>query len=168
MSELVVPGRITNVTTIDPGEVRIIELTVPKEWEVDGVTYPVHDTMRPGTAFLAKPWGVRTGKWRRRMYTRSNATIDSANRLETIINFTHTEKSDSSEWWQTGEILEWEETGQTIEIRVQWNEDHSALLIYENSRSCHPSNLRLESDGEWEHLRIFALALSTGVTPFLS
>ncbi len=168
MAELIVPAYITKVQTIDPGEIRVIELTLPAEWEIDNVRVPVEDTMRPGNAFLTKPWGARTEKWRRRMYTRSNASIDSPHVLETIINFTDTEKSDTSLWWQGDEVLAWQKRGQALDIRVQWNAEQTALQIYENSRQCYPTNLHLEPDGEWEQMRFLAVALSTGITPFLS
>ncbi len=168
MSELLVPAQISNVTTVDPGEVRIVELSLPSQWKIENVWYPVLDTMRPGTAFLAKPWGARTEKWRRRMYTRSNMIIESAHVLETIINNTHTDKSDTSVWWQSDDVLAWLKTGHPIDIRVQWNDSHSALQIYENCRQCQHNNLRLEPDGEWGQMRVVALALSTGITPFLA
>ncbi|GJL55128.1 MAG: hypothetical protein NPIRA02_22600 [Nitrospirales bacterium] len=168
MTELMVPGHITTLKTLDPGEVRIIELTLPQQWEIEGNMYPIHDTMRPGTAFLAKPWGSRTEKRRRRMYTRSNSSMHSAYCLETIINYTHTEKSDTSAWWQTDECVEWQQFGQPLEVKVEWNHDRTALHIYENSQTCLDSNLRLEPDGEWERMHFLALAFSTGITPFLS
>ncbi|WP_447971735.1 hypothetical protein [Nitrospira sp. M1] len=168
MAELMIPGQITTLTTLDPGEIRIIELTLPKQWEVEGSLYPVHDTMRPGTAFLTKPWGRRTEKRRRRMYTRSNSSIHSELCLETIVNFTHVEKSDTSEWWQTDDCVEWQQSAQPLDIKVEWNEDRTALKIYENSQQCLDTNLRLEPDGEWKAMQFLALAFSTGVTPFLS
>ena len=168
MSELVVPAHISKVTTLDPGEIRIIELSLPKQLEIEHVVYPVLDVMRPGTAFLAKPWGERTDKWRRRMYTRSNSALESPHKLETIINFTHTDKSDTSVWWQTEEVVAWQQSGKPLDVRVEWNSDHSAFMVYENSRKCHATNLYLEPDGEWEHMKFLALAFSTGITPFLS
>ncbi|MCA9472342.1 MAG: hypothetical protein MRJ96_14115 [Nitrospirales bacterium] len=168
MAEIVVPARLSRVTTVDPGEIRAIELTLPEQWEVEGKVYPVLDVMRPGNAFLTKPWGMRTEKWRRRMYTRSNTAVVSPHRLETIINFTHEERSDTSQWWQTDDILQWQKTGKTLDVRVDWNEDRTALRIYENSRRPHETNLYLESDHEWPQMSFFALAFSTGITPFLA
>ena len=168
MSEIVVPALLTKVTTLVPGELRLVELTLPAQHEVNKISYPVYDVMSPGSAFLLKPWGYRTQKWRRRMYTRSNCRIGSERILETIINDTHTEKSDTSVWWQTEEVLAWQESGKSIAVRVEWNEDRSGLVIYENSRKVHATNLCLEPDGEWEQMSFLALALSTGITPFLS
>jgi len=168
MTDIMVPAQITSLTTLDPGEVRIIELTLPQQWEVEGKMYPVYDTMRPGTAFLTKPWGTRTQKRRRRMYTRSNSSVDSENRLETIINFTHAERSDTSEWWQTDECVEWQQSAQPLDVKVEWNQERTALQTYENSQQCQATNLRLEPDGEWETMKFLALAFSTGITPFLS
>ena len=168
MSELVVPAHLTRVTTVDPGEIRIIELTLPEQWEVEGKIYPIQDVMRPGNAFLTKPWGARTEKWRRRMYTRSNTALETPLRLETIINFTHQDKSDTSIWWQTDEIVEWQQSRKTLDVRVNWNEDRTALQIYENSRRCHDTNLHLEPDNEWSQMSFLGLAFSTGITPFLA
>ncbi|UCE64409.1 MAG: hypothetical protein JSU59_04510, partial [Nitrospirota bacterium] len=72
--EIFIPATITKVITLDPGEIRTIQLTLPKEFELDHVRYPVRDRMRPGTAFLTKSFGARTQKLRRRMYTRSNSS----------------------------------------------------------------------------------------------
>ena len=90
--ELFVPARITNVHTYDPGEVRKVAFTLPEIFEVDGRPIPVGDHMRPGSAFLVKPFGVRTQKYRRRMYTRTNCSDESPRVLETIINDTHRKK----------------------------------------------------------------------------
>ena len=168
MSELVVPARMTKVNTLVPKELRLVELSLPAQHVINNVSYPVYDEMRPGTAFLLKPWGHRTQKWRRRMYTRSNCQIGSERILETIINDTHSEKSDTSVWWQTDEVIEWHQSGKSLEVRAEWNETHSGLVIYENSRKCHATNLRLEPDDEWKQMSFLALALSTGITPFLS
>lgn len=168
MNELLIPAKITKVTTVDPGEIRVIELTLPKQFTVDHVTYSVQDSMRPGTAFLTKPFGARTKKTRRRMYTRSNCSSNAELRLETIINYTHEEKADTSLWWQTDEVLAWQQNGTPIGVRVDWNDDRSRLTVYENSHICLPTNLRLEPDGEWEGMRFLGMAFSTGITPFLS
>ena len=109
MKEIFVPGKISKVTTLDPKEIRVIEVTLPKQYEVDGVMYSVHDTMRPGTAFLARPFGIRTGKTRRRMYTRSNCSSQAGLSLETVINYTHREKADTSRWWQTEDVLAYQQ-----------------------------------------------------------
>ena len=168
MKEIFVPATLNRVTTIDPGELRIIELILPTQFQVEQKMYPLIDAMRPGTAFLAKPFGARTGKWRRRMYTRSNCSTTSPRHLETMINYTHQEKSDTSLWWQGSQVCELQQGRQPIEVRVAWNDNQSALNIYESSARCQSNNLRLEPDGEWESMRLVGLAFSTGITPFLS
>ena len=168
MSEIFVPGKISKVTTLDQHELRVIELTLPEQHEVEGVMYRVRDTMRPGTAFLAKPFGIRTGKIRRRMYTRSNSSSQAPGRLETVINHTHLDKSDTSPWWQSNDVLIYQQNGTPIDVRVEWNEDRSHLIVYENAQGCLPANLRLEPDVEWKEMRFLGLAFATGITPFLS
>ena len=62
--EYVVSTRITQLEAIDPGEIRRVQLALPDHIEIEGKHYPLYDEMRPGTAFLAKPWGSRTEKLR--------------------------------------------------------------------------------------------------------
>ena len=166
--ELFVPARITDVYTYDPGEVRKVALTLPETFEVDGRPVPVCDRMRPGSAFLVKPFGVRTQKYRRRMYTRTNCSGESPRVLETIINDTHKEKADTSPWWQTDDPVQRCRTGGTIDVCVNYDEIRSELVVYQNSQTVDPATLVLEADHEWRSMRIVALALSTGLTPFLS
>ena len=166
--ELFVPARITNVHTYDPGEVRKVAFTLPEIFEVDGRPVPVRDRMRPGSAFLVKPFGVRTQKYRRRMYTRTNCSDESPRVLETIINDTHKEKADTSPWWQTDDLVQRCRTGGSIDVCVNYDETHSELVVYQNSQTVDPTTLVLEADHEWRSIRIVALALSTGITPFLS
>ena len=166
--ELFVPARITDVHTYDPGEVRKVALTLPETFEVDGRPVPIRDRMRPGSAFLVKPFGVRTQKYRRRMYTRSNCSDESPRVLETIINDTHKEKADTSPWWQTDDLLRRCRTGGSIDVCVNYDESRSELVVYQNSETVDPTTLVLEADHEWRSMRIVALALSTGITPFLS
>ena len=166
--ELFIPAQITKIVTLDPGEIRLIQLTLPKEIELDRATYPVRDTMRPGTAFLTKPFGARTQKLRRRMYTRSNSSSGAELQLETVINYTHLAKADTSLWWQSEEVMSRQQKGEPIEVRVEWSGDHSAFEVYENCRVCEPTNLRLEPDEEWPEMAFVGMAFSTGITPFLS
>jgi len=166
--ELFVPATITKIHTYEPGEVRKIELTLPEIYEVEGRALPIHDRMRPGSAFLARPFGNRSGKYRRRMYTRSNCAIDSPRVLETIVNDTHREKADTSPWWQTDAIEHAMTTGATIDVRVDVHEHMAELVIFENTQTVQSNNLILEPDDEWPTMRILALAFSTGITPFLS
>ena len=166
--ELFVPATITKIHTYEPGEIRKIELTLPKTYEVDGRVLPICDRMHPGSAFLARPFGQRSGKYRRRMYTRSNCATDAPRVLETIVNDTHREKADTSPWWQTDAVEHAVAIGETIDVRVDVNEQLVELVVYENSQKVQPTNLILESDDEWPTMRILALAFSTGLTPFLS
>ena len=166
--ELFIPAKITNVYTYDPGEVRKVAFTLPETYEVDGRPVPVRDRMRPGAAFLVKPFGVRTQKYRRRMYTRTNCSDESPRVLETIINDTHKEKADTSPWWQTDDLVQRCRTGGSIDVCVNYDETRSELVVYQNSETVDPTTLILEVDHEWRSMRIVALALSTGITPFLS
>ena len=166
--ELFVPARISGVHTYDPGEVRKVALTLPETFEVDGQLLPVRDRMLPGAAFLVKPFGVRRQKYRRRMYTRSNCADESPGILETIINDTHKEKADTSPWWQTEDLVQRSRTGGSIDVCVNYDETRSELVVYQNSQAVDPTTLVLEADHEWRSMRIVAVALSTGITPFLS
>lgn len=163
-----VPATISNVSTYVAGELRKITLCLPPTHEVDGTLYPIRDRMRPGTAFLVRPFGLRTGKVRRRMYTRSNESGSASGVLETIINRSENEKADTSTWWQTAEIDRLHNRGGTVDIGVDLIDELSELVVYENSQNIERNNLRLESDDAWPSMRILALAFSTGVTPFLA
>ena len=166
--ELFVPARITHVQTYDPGEVRKVAFTLPETFEVDGRPVPIRDRMHPGAAFLVKPFGVRTQKYRRRMYTRSNCSDESPRVLETIINDTHKEKADTSPWWQTDDLVQRSRTGGSIDVCVNYDETHSELVVYQNAQTVDPTTLVLEEDHEWPSMRMVAVALSTGITPFLA
>lgn len=166
--EYVVPARIAKLQVIDPGEIRRVQLVLPQYLEIKGRRVPLLDTMRPGTAFLAKPWGSRTDKVRRRMYTRSNSSNQEPGILETFINHTHRQQADTSIWWQSKIVDDWYEKEQGIDVRVTFDEDQNCARVYENTAVCKESNLRLEPDGEWEGRRLICLAFGTGITPFLS
>jgi hypothetical protein len=166
--EVFIPARITKVQTIDPGEIRLVELTLPETYEIDGTVCVIRDAIRPGNAFLARPMGARTAKPRRRMYTRSNASRTSPRVLETIINHTHEARADTSIWWQTEEVDRLNREGQAIDIRLNLNPDGIHLDLFENSPHVEERNLRLEPDEQWPTMRYVAIALSTGITPFLA
>jgi hypothetical protein len=166
--EHVVPARIHQLRTIDTGEIRLVQLALPEQIDIAGKSYVIRDTMRPGTAFLAKPWGARTDKYRRRMYTRSNSAFNEPRLLETFINHTHQEQADTSVWWQSEMATEWFEKEKTVDVRIQLNEDECVAKVYENTMACKPANLRLEEDGKWEEMRMVCVAFGTGITPFLS
>jgi hypothetical protein len=166
--EVFVPARIVKVETIDPGEIRLVALTLPETYKSGETTYLVQDAMRPGNAFLAKPMGARTAKSRRRMYTRSNSSLTSPRVLETIINHTHEARSDTSIWWQMDEVESLHREGGTIDVRLTINPDATHLDVFENSPRGEEKNLRLEPDDQWPTMRYVAIALSTGITPFLA
>ncbi len=166
--EYVVPAHIAKLQVIDPGEIRRVQLVLPKEVEIARGRVPLLDLMRPGTAFLAKPWGSRTEKYRRRMYTRSNTSSSEPGVLETFINHTHRPQADTSIWWQSSDANDWYAEGKTIDVRVTIDESSGVATIYENTGVCKESNLRLEPDGEWEGKSLICLAFGTGITPFLS
>ena len=166
--EHVVPARIHLLQTIDPGEIRLVRLALPEQIEIAGKSYGLRDTMRPGTAFLAKPWGARTGKVRRRMYTRSNSAFNEPHLLETFINHTHQEHADTSVWWQSEMANDWFEKEKTVDVRLRLNQEECVVTVYENTMVCKSSNLRLEDDGQWEGMRMVCVAFGTGITPFLS
>ncbi|MDQ6733905.1 MAG: hypothetical protein M3Z35_07275 [Nitrospirota bacterium] len=166
--EVFVPARITKIETIDPGEIRLVVLTLPEAYDIGGGIYFIRDAMCPGNAFLAKPIGARTEKSRRRMYTRSNASLNSPRVLETIINHTHEARSDTSIWWQTDEVEELCRGRGTVDVRLNFNSDGTHLDVFENSPHAEEKNLRLELDDQWPTMRYVAIALSTGITPFLA
>lgn len=168
MQQVFVQASILEFKTIDPGEICVVRFALPKFFEMEGTSYPIQDEMHPGTAFLAKPFGSRTQKFRRRMYTRSNCSVNQPGILETVINHTHQEKADSSIWWQTPEAEDFRASGKTLDVLLEFDPDHSEGSIFENAADCNVNNLRLEPDGEWENKRYLALAFSTGITPFLS
>lgn len=166
--EYVVSARITQLQVIDPGEIRCVKLVMPEDVEIQGRRFSLLDTMRPGTAFLAKPWGSRTDKYRRRMYTRSNSSSEEPGVLETFINHTHRPQADTSIWWQSGVADNWCESGKGIDVRVSIDDGRGIATVYENTAVCKESNLRLETEGEWEDRRLVCVAFGTGITPFLA
>ncbi|MEJ2231920.1 MAG: hypothetical protein P8X46_12160 [Nitrospirales bacterium] len=166
--EYVVPARIHQLRTIDPGEIRLVQLALPEQIEIAGKSYVIRDAMRPGTAFLAKPWGARTAKYRRRMYTRSNSAFNKPRLLETFINHTHQEQADTSEWWQSEMANDWFKKEKTVDVRLRLEQKECAAMVYENTMVCKSANLRLEEDGQWEEMRMVCVAFGTGITPFLS
>jgi hypothetical protein len=166
--EYVVSARIAQLQVIDPGEIRRVQLVLPQEVDINGRHFSLLDAMRPGTAFLARPWGSRTDKYRRRMYTRSNSSTHEPGVLETFINHTHRPQADTSIWWQSKVADDWYEEGKAVDIRITVDESRDIATVYENTAICKEANLRLEPDGEWEERRLVCMAFGTGITPFLS
>jgi len=166
--EYVASARIAQLQFIDPGEIRRVLLALPDYVEIGGRRYPLQDAMRPGTAFLAKPWGMRTDKFRRRMYTRSNSSCNEPGLLETFINHTHRPQADTSVWWQSEVADQWYQTEEPLDVRLTVDEIRGVATVYENTTVCKKANLRLEDDGEWEDRQLVCVAFGTGITPFLS
>lgn len=166
--EIVAPAKIHRLETIDAGEIRRVQLGLPDHIVVDGKSYPLVDSMRPGTAFMTKPWGSRTQKIKRRMYTRSNIAATEPGILETFINDTHGDRSDTSTWWQSDEAYRWFTQGKTLDVRVTIDLKAGVAYPYENASLVKSTNLRLEEDGIWENLPLCLIAFGTGITPFLS
>ena len=157
MALILAPATITKLKTLDRGELRSIQLTLPASWRVDGKEEPIQDGMRPGAAFLAEPLGERSKKRQKRLYTRSNCSVSAQRCLETIVNDTHDE-SDTSWWWQTEGVKE----GDTIRVRVDADPSGHVLKIHESK------NMALEPDSWWLEQDFAAIAFSTGITPFLA
>ncbi len=166
--EVVAPAKIHQLETIDVGEIRRVQLALPEQVTVDGTSYRVVDSMRPGTAFMTKPWGSRTQKIKRRMYTRSNIASTEPGILETVINDTHGDRSDTSTWWQSDDAYRWYTQGKTLDVRVTIDFKEGLAYPFENAALIKPNNLRLEEDGIWETLPLCLIAFGTGITPFLS
>ena len=166
--ETFVPATIKELEILEPGELCRVCLSLPTHVDVNGKSFSLQDHMRPGTAFLLKPRGARTQKYRRRMYTRSNVAKVEPGLLETFINHTHGELSDTSVWWQSEEAHSWYQQGIPLDVRIQLNSEQGLATVYENTSVCKPSNLRLEDDGKWESMPMVCVGFGTGVTPFLS
>lgn len=170
---LFIPARVTKMEVVDPNEITIVELTLPHTYEYEGVAYPIFDHMRPGTAFLAEPFGASSMKYQKRLYTRSNCSILAPRVLQTIVNDTH-DKSDTSQWWQISETKQVGEekimgpAGNVIFVRCDFNPDKSGLVIHEHYVRKEDENLMLEPDEWWVGKRFLGYALSTGITPFLA
>src|SRR5437870_725270 len=163
MSLILAPATVTKLKTLDPGELRTIELTLPPSVRVDGKDHPIQDGMRPGAAFLAEPFGARTQKRQKRLYTRSNCSISAQCHLETIVNDTH-DQSDTSWWWQTDGVKE----GDTIGVRVDAGQRSDFLTIHEHKISDESKSLALEPDSWWSEQTFLGVAFATGITPFLA
>ena len=168
VKDIFIPATIDHLKTIDASEIRGVTLRLPTDCEVAGTTYPSRATMRPGNAFLAKPFGARTGKERRRMYTRSNSSHTHPGLLETIINHTHQEKADTSIWWQGEQLQSLPQEGGVIAVRTVVSPNGKELVVAQNTSHCAHNNLQLEPDDEWSKMRFLGLAFSTGITPFLA
>ncbi len=166
--EVVVPAKIHRLESVDPGEIQHVQLMLPESVTIKGETYFVKDSMRPGTAFLTKPWGSRTQKLRRRMYTRSNIAHTEPRILETFINDTHSVRSDTSVWWQSEDAGEWYAKDKPLDVRVTLDPEQRVARVYENALLEKPTNLRLEEDGIWERMPMTLVAFGTGITPFLA
>ncbi len=164
MAVIFIPAEVSRLDNIDSKEIRVVEIQMPYAFEVDGRTYPIADEMRPGTAFLAEPFGARTQKLQKRLYTRSNCALTENRILQTIINDTHDPKADTSVWWQTDEVS----VGDTINVRVEFNGDGTTLIVYEHRIKDDNKSLKLESDDWWLDKKFLGIGFSTGVTPLFA
>ncbi|PYS28840.1 MAG: hypothetical protein DMG11_11160 [Acidobacteria bacterium] len=151
MSLILAPATITRVRTLHEGELRGVELTLPVSLRVGAKDEPIEDGMRPGAAFLAEPFGGQSKKYHKQLYMRSNCSISSQRRLETV-------------WWQTGEIHE----GDTIGVRVDADPKGNFLRVHEHRILDQSKSLALEPDTWWSEQNFVAVAFSTGITPFLA
>ncbi|MGH7422310.1 MAG: hypothetical protein ACREJ1_01385, partial [Candidatus Methylomirabilales bacterium] len=164
MAVVFVPAEVSRLDNIDPKEIRVVEIQMPYAFEVDGRMYPIIDDMRPGTAFLAEPFGARTQKLQKRLYTRSNCALTENRMLQTIINDTHDPKADTSVWWQTDEVR----AGDKINVRVEFNGDGTTLIVYEHRIKDENKSLKLEPDDWWLDKKFLGIGFSTGVTPLFA
>lgn len=164
MAVIFVPAEVSRLDNVDPKEIRVVEIRMPYCFEVDGRMYPVFDEMRPGTAFLAEPFGARTHKLQKRLYTRSNCALTEHRILQTIINDTHDPKADTSVWWQTDGV----KVGDKINVRVEFNGDGTTLIVYEHRIKDENQSLKLEPDDWWLDKKFLGIGFSTGVTPLFA
>lgn len=151
------PAAITKLKRLDPGDLRLIELTLPASVTIDGKEHPIQDGMRPGSAFWVEPLDERSKKRWQRLYFRSNCSVSAQGHLETIITNTYDE-SDTWSWWQTEGVKE----GDPIGVRVEADLGGHVLKIHESKR------LALEPDSWWSEQDFAAIAFSTGIAPFLA
>jgi NAD(P)H-flavin reductase len=164
MAVILVPAAVTHLRFFEQGEIRLVELTMPHAFEIDGRVYPIIDDMRAGTAFLAEPFGARTQKRQRRLYTRSNCSLTANRVLQTIINDTHDPKADTSIWWQKDDV----KLGDRVNVRVEFDGDGSRLVVYEHKIKDGEKSLKLEPDDWWLDKKFVGIGFSTGITPLLA
>ena len=164
MAVIFIPAEVTHLRAFDPGEIRLVEVTLPSAFEVDGRVYPIMDTMRPGTAFLAEPFGARTQKRQKRLYTRSNCSLTANRVLQTIINDTHDPKADTSIWWQKDDV----KLEDRVNVRVEFDGDGRCLVVYEHKIKEENKSLKLEPDDWWLDKKFVGIGYSTGITPLLA
>src|SRR2546425_3195552 len=105
MAMMFVLATITKFKRLDPGDLRLIELTLPASLTVDGKEHPIQDGMRPGAGFWVQPRDEGSKEPWQRFYFRSNCSISARGHLETIITNTY-DKSDTWSWWQTEGLKE--------------------------------------------------------------
>jgi hypothetical protein len=152
-----VPAKVTKLRRLEPGDLRLIELTLPAFLTIDGKEHPIQDGMRPGSAFWIEPLNEHSKPQWQRLYFRSNCSINAGGALETIITDTYDE-SDTWSWWQTESIKE----GDVLGVRVEGDVAALTFKIYELK------NLALEPDSWWSEQDFVAIAFSTGIAPFLA
>ncbi len=121
---------------------------------------PVMQIHRPGNSFLAKPFGISTNRHENRLYTVSDCS--NHHRLTTIIDRTKNNPN-TSDWWLSNRI----ENGTVVYCKAVLDLKNERFVIHEH-RTKEDASVELYPDGEWEKLRVVAVGLSTGMTPFLA
>jgi hypothetical protein len=143
------PATITKLRRLDPGNLLVIQLTLPAYLTINGKEHPVQDGMRPGSGFWIEPL--------QQLYFRSNCSIITQRHLETIIADTH-DKSDTWSWWRTERVKE----GDTVGVQIEGDSRGHVFRIQESKA------LALEPDSWWSEHDFAAIAFSTGIAPFLA
>ncbi len=155
----------TRITHFVKGELALVEFELPAVHQVNSMQYHVCDTtMRPGTAFVAEPFGSRTLRQEKRVYTRSNCAMLTPRILETAINLASGKEKfpNTSLWWQSKNLTE-----TLIPIRLEFDETHTFLRPYEHTnRKQETESLALESKHQWQYKKILAFGFYTGGTAF--
>jgi len=77
---------VTKLKMLNPGNLLVIELTLPANLTINGREHLVQDGMRPGSGFWIEPL--------KQLYSRSNCSIMAQRHPETIIVDTY-DKSDT-------------------------------------------------------------------------
>ena len=153
--------------------IREIELALPEKAQVTPAillpkshehlylkNLPVIQTHRPGNSFLAKPFGIATSRHENRLYTVSDCS--NPYKLATVIDRTKNNPN-TSDWWLSDRI-----SNKTIVYcKAELNLDNQCFIVHEH-RTKEDASVELYPDGEWEKLRVVAVGLSTGMTPFLA
>lgn len=153
--------------------IREIELKLPDGWIVTsefvlpqeceylyGNCLPVLQKHRPGNSFLAWPFGNASKKNENRLYTVSDCSY--ADRLATVIDRTKNNPN-TSDWWLSEKVS----TKTAVFCKARLDLENKCFVMHEH-RTKGDMSVELYPNGEWEKLRVVAVGLSTGMTPFLA